>query len=205
LKFDPNNPFLTQRLALVTYKSVSPDPKTALLRAIEILDSLKPQETTDPETLGLSGAINKRLFELTDEIECLEKSLWFYERGFYIQQDYYNGINVPYLLLLMALKQTDKDQAISFYLQAKRIWVKVIEICNKLIDQDTFKDRDDKEWVYQSLGQAYLGFNNISELDKILLEIARYSKGQFDLDTFKEQNTKLINNIKEFQSKFNYS
>ena len=57
LKFEPQNVFLRQRLALVTYKNEKPTLKKALLDAETILSELKPEETTDIETLGLSGAI----------------------------------------------------------------------------------------------------------------------------------------------------
>lgn len=205
LRFEPNNVFLKQRLALVTYKSQRPNPRQALLNAEKILADLSPEETTDPETLGLSGAINKRLYELIEDEEYLEKSIWFYERGFYIQRDYYNGINFAFLLNIKALIQKDKFEAISFYLQANRIRKKVIEICNDLINQKNFIERGDQEWIYQSLAQAYLGLQEHEEVEKLIPEIRRLSKGDFDLSTFKEQNQKLIEAIDKFNKTFDFS
>ncbi len=199
LRFEPNNSFLVQRLALVTYKSESPNPKDALLKAESILKKLNPFETTDPETLGLSGAINKRLYELTNDKLYLDRSLWFYEKGFYILQDYYNGINYAYLLTVKSVVERKKYSAISFYVQANRVREQIVSICQSLIKQNTFKDRGDKEWIYQSLAQAYLGLNNKKELRKIIPKITKLSKGKFDMATFNEQNTKLIDFVTTFK------
>ncbi|MCD9186230.1 MAG: DUF4071 domain-containing protein [Pyrinomonadaceae bacterium] len=204
LKFEPQNVFLRQRLALVTYKSQRPNPEKALRNAENILDELFPEETTDPETLGLSGAINKRLYELTNEETYLDKAMWFYERGFYIQRDYYNGINLAYLLTVKSLTVADRYEAISFYLQANRIRERIVEICRRFINQKEFKKRGDREWIYQSLAQAYLGLGQEEKINEIIPEIESLSKGQFDLDTFKEQNRKLISMMEDFVGKHNY-
>jgi hypothetical protein len=94
--------FLAQRLALVTYKGgEKPDAdgnidpkiaKTALHQAKDILMKYcAPKISTDPETLGLCDAINKSLFELNNDLEYLDRAIRFYERGFYVKQDYYNA------------------------------------------------------------------------------------------------------------------
>ncbi len=204
LTFEPQNVFLRQRLALVTYKNGKPNIKTALTDAEDILQELNPEETTDIETLGLSGAINKRLFEETKETKYLEKSIRFYSKGYYIAQDYYNGINYAYLLTLKATLVKDKYEAISFFVQSQRVREEIVSICLDLIRQKTFKERGDREWVYQSLAQAYLGLDKQDELKKNLDKINKLSKGQFDLDTFKEHNKKLLDNIELIRTKNNY-
>ena len=65
-------------------------------------------------------------------------------------------------------------------------------MCLLLIKNKSFNERGDKEWIYQSLAQAYLGLNREIELEKIIPEINKLSKGNFDLATFNEQNKKLI-------------
>lgn len=203
LKYEPHNVFLIQRLALVTYKSQKPNPMQSLLDAEKILKGLNPYTTTNPETLGLSGAINKRLFELTKNKTFLDKSISFYAKGFNIQQDYYNGINYAYLLTIKSIVERKKNEAISFFIQANGVRKQIISICNDLIKQKNFKDRSDKEWIYQSLAQAYLGLGNIKTVNKLLPIITKLSKGEFDRDTFYEQNKKLIKNILIFIKKYN--
>ncbi|HEY6140129.1 MAG TPA: tetratricopeptide repeat-containing protein [Thermoanaerobaculia bacterium] len=61
----PNDPYLNQQLALATYKSEQPDALAALATAKSILQELNPRSSTDPETLGLWGAVHRRLYELT--------------------------------------------------------------------------------------------------------------------------------------------
>jgi tetratricopeptide (TPR) repeat protein len=202
LRFDANNNFLKQRLALVTYKSEKPNPKKALTNAEIILNELNPRETNDTETLGLSGAINKRLYELTHDIKFLDKSLSFYQRGFYIQQDYYNGINYAYSLTIKSSVERRKNEAISFFIQANMIREQIVLICKDIIKQKNFKDRGDKVWVYQTLAQAYLGLGKRSEIKKLLPTIVLLSKGTFDKQTFFNQNKNLIECISTIRKKY---
>lgn len=204
LKFEPQNIFLRQRLALVTYKLEKPNAKAALLDAQEILSELNPEETTDPETLGLSGAINKRLFELTASQKYLDKAIKFYSKGYHIAQDYYNGINYAFLLTSKATIETDKFESISYFIQSQKIREEIVVLCKEIISDKSFIERGDQHWVLQTLAQAYLGLNNQTELDKTIPKIKKYSKGNFDLDTFKEQNKKLIDNIETVKKKNNY-
>lgn len=201
LKFEPQNIFLRQRLALVTYKLGKPTIKKALLDAENILEELNPDETTDTETLGLSGAIHKRLFEETKEEKHLDKSIRYYSKGYHIAQDYYNGINYAFLLTIKATLQTDSLEAISYFKQSQRIREEIVKICTDIISKKTFKERGDQEWVFQSLAQAYLGLNRQEDLEKVILKINKISKGSFDIDTFLEQNIKLRDSIKLIANK----
>ncbi len=200
LKFSPKNIFLTQRLALVTYKGGKPNPKSALLSAERILKELKPDDTSDVETLGLSGAINKRLFEIEGDEIYLEKSIKYYSKGFYIAQDYYNGINYAFLLTVQANLEKDKMERISLFRQSQRVREEIVRICQNLIEDKSFKDRGDKEWIYQSLAQAYLGLGKEEDMNNVISKVNDLSKGVFDLDTFNEQNQKLIKMLNRLNS-----
>lgn len=198
LKFDENNPFLIQRLALAIYKSEKPNPIKALQNAEKELQKLSPELTTDPETLGLSGAINKRLHKLKNDIGYLDKAIWFYRKGFYIANDYYNGINTAFLLNKKALLESDAKHSVSYYYQANEIRQAVVKICEDLINNENFKDRHDKQWVYQSLAQAYLG---LGEEKNLIPKIQKYSQGLFDIRTFNDQNSELIQILDKFKQK----
>src|SRR5205823_1570511 len=91
------DPYILQRLALATYKSKLPTEKDALLEADGILHKLNPITSNDTETLGLWGAVHKRLWDLTKDQKYLDDAIRAYERGFYIKNDYYNGINYAFL------------------------------------------------------------------------------------------------------------
>lgn len=192
LQFEPTNTYLIQRLALVTYKSEQPNKKDALNNALKILAPLNPKETFDIETLGLVGAINKRLFELTRKMTYLDDAIYSYQRGFFTGNDYYNGINLAFLLNIKAGIQRDPKKKLHLNHESSIIREKIAALCRSLIASKEFSKREDKHWVYQSLAQAYLGLSNFQAFNKALKYADKESKGEFDTETFMEQNQKLI-------------
>jgi tetratricopeptide (TPR) repeat protein len=198
--------FLRQRLALVTYKRKERDGDdaaaiTALEEAERALAFCEPETSTDPETLGLAGAIHKRLWERTGEDKHLEKSIGFYERGFYVKQDYYNGINVAFLYTLKALQTDDDFDAIVYYGHGNLIRERVADVCLKMMESESFEGRGDKEWVVQTLAQAYLGMGKDARAEALMPKLAELSKGAFDMDTFKRQNQQLVDGMQAFAAR----
>lgn len=202
LSYDKNNDFLIQRIALVTYKSESPSRLKSLQDAEKILSVLKPETTTDIETLGLSGAINKRLFEVTGKVSFLEKSLDYYEKGFYIEGSYYNGVNVAYSYLLMANTVGNRIDAIGCISHAKRIYKKVIDICLALKKIEGFDNRGDKHWIYQTLVQCYLIHSNEKKVKTYTNKAKRLSKGSFDIETFNRHNASALEQMNKAVKKY---
>ncbi len=192
----------------MTYKSKDKDEDdevaiAALKKAENILEeSCQLSISNDPETLGLGGAINKRLHERTGDIVYFEKAIDCYERGFYVKQDYYNGINAAFMYTLKANLIDDEFDAIVCYGRAKMIRQKVAVICLDLVAQEGFENRGDCEWVYQTLAQAYLGMEQEDKVREILPKIEAFSKGTFDMTTFKDQNQKLIEAMEEFKRRY---
>lgn len=191
LKNKPNDSFIIQRLALTTYKSKLPTEKEALIEAKSYLEQLNPKETTDPETLGLLGAINKRLYEQTNNEINIDKSLHYYERGFYVKQDYYNGINVAFLYALKASLSEDKFDIYSNYGQAKKIWKEIIAKWKKVVESPECNDRGDKEWICLTLAEAYYGLDDNEGENKYLELGKEYMDGEFALNSYNEQKNKL--------------
>ena len=70
-EIDSNNVYLLQQLVLATYKGGLPSKVDALNNARELLGALEPDKSTDTETLGMAGAIYKRLWEETAELDQL--------------------------------------------------------------------------------------------------------------------------------------
>lgn len=198
----PGDDFLLQRMALMTYKLRLPDTMLSLQHAHRMLAPLKPHESRDPETLGLSGAIQKKLFEESGDEFFLGKAIDAYQRGFSVAKDYYNGINLAYLYVLKAAKAEDKKEAYAFFDKAACINENVIAICINLVISPDFEERNDKEYIYQSLAQAHLGLDQTREVIKLIPTINKVSKGPFDLDIFHEQNSKLIDLLDQFKKKY---
>lgn len=190
LKLDPKNSFLLQRKALVTYKT-NPKSIDTLKEAESVLSDLDPENTTDPETLGLLGAIKKRMFDATNSQAYLDSSIKYYARGFYVKQDYYNGINLAFTLTLKASLTPDKIESIGYFAHSNLVRQQVVEVCKNLIAQHDFEDRKDKNWVYLTMAEGYLGLGKDNAIDELMPDIQKYSEGNFDRATFNEQTGKL--------------
>jgi predicted acylesterase/phospholipase RssA len=94
-------------LALATYK----DPDLRVRWALETaLGLVRPYRDSshDPETLGVAGAIEKRLYELSVRLDHLENALFYYTRGHELDRasgwpkQGYPGINAAHLLDVLA-------------------------------------------------------------------------------------------------------
>ncbi|HWT00257.1 MAG TPA: tetratricopeptide repeat-containing protein [Pyrinomonadaceae bacterium] len=164
------DPYIIQRLALVTYKSEQPNPRAALEEARELLKTLDPNTSNDTETLGLWGAVHKRLWDITEDEQYLDEAVRSYERGFRLRHDYYNGINLAFLHNVYAAaynRRADaaasaeeatsvRAEAISCFVQAKRIRREVISICDELLAGDELTS-EQKYWTMATMAEAYLG------------------------------------------------
>lgn len=204
--------FLAQRLALVTYKGgEKPDAdgnidKTTAIAALNEAEDIlakycAPKISNDPETLGLSGAINKRLFELSGDLVYLDRAIRFYERGFYVKQDYYNGINVAYMYTQRANLLTDRFDAIVSYGHANMIRQNVAEICKELIeDEEGFASRGDKQWVYMTLAEAYQGLGQTSDEERLGFKIESEAT-EFGKASYLEQKAKLEEAMVAFEQR----
>lgn len=70
----PNDSYIIQQLALATYKSKKPATISVLIESLKIIERLNPNHSNDPETLGITGAIHKRLWLKTHEPPQLKLS-----------------------------------------------------------------------------------------------------------------------------------
>jgi hypothetical protein len=159
------DPYILQRLALATYKSKYPSPKEAFEGARDLLALLEPQTSNDTETLGLWGSVHKRLWELTKDSSHLDEAVRAYERGFYLRNDYYNGINYAYLLNERAAHPIGFPEAIADFVQARRVRQEVISICNRWLASNTrttplpagSKFPESRYWGLATLAEAHIG------------------------------------------------
>lgn len=157
----PNDSFIVQQLALATYKAKLPSAEAALLKARDMLRELSPGSTNDPETLGLWGAIHKRLWELNHRAEDLDESIAVCERGFHVKQDHYNGINLAHLLdmrALTALKAGDRDGCLVNAVLAKRVRRQVIQYAVPVLDREL--DAEQRFWIVATLREAAVGIGD---------------------------------------------
>lgn len=197
----PNDPFVTQQLVVATYKSKQPDAQSALIEARSIMEkSLDPVSTNDPETLGLWGAIHKRLWELHARPEDLNAAVDGYERGFSLRRDWYNGINYAFLLDLRAvewLKAGNKDDAIADSVLARRVRSEVGRLA---LAPAADKDADPKKrfWAVATQWEAALGRGDAAETARWGAEVEALAVPQWMQDTRLDQGRKLVELQKAF-------
>lgn len=172
-KMKPRDPYLIQQQALVTYKSRQPDTVQALNDARTILqEHLPPDTTSDPETLGLWGAIHKRLWEEQGNMADLNTSVAAYERGFYLRRDYYTGINYAFLLDLRAAQQADPDEALADHVIARRVRQQVLHIVDATLDSlprarsGQPSDPHEAYWLGATRLEAMLGLGMLGEMEQ---------------------------------------
>ena len=170
----PEDPYIIQRLAFLTYKSKHPTVEAALMKARELLISLNPATSNDTETLGLWGAVHKRLWEVTTNTSDLSEAIRAHERGFYLRNDYYNGINLAYLLNVRADQTSDMAEAVTDFVLARRVRREVIYICDECLSsnpepsdsatnpQEVNQFRASRYWVLATRGEAMFGMEDPS-------------------------------------------
>lgn len=191
----PSDEYLKQQLALATYKSKKPDVLAALLEAQKILLDLKPETTTDPETLGLWGAVHKRLWEVRKTPDDLDVAIRAYEKGYVLKSDYYNGINFAFLLNVRAGVSAPREGFADFVL-AERVRRGVIESCRRLLAAGIKNDEGQPDqaqmfWVNASLVEALLGTGQIQEAQALREQAAVTAPESWMPDSMNEQLGKL--------------
>jgi hypothetical protein len=194
------DPYIVQQLAFATYKSNDPDPKAALLESKAILSSLDPRASSDPETLGLWGAIHKRLYEMRelsvqDHGEALTAAIRAYQKGFYLKNDYYNGINLAFLLDCRAAELGGED-AIADRVHARRVRERVVGICTQLLGEgirveSENKNSDEEYWVRATLVEALFGLGKAAESEAEFAVAKSAALESWMISTTDEQLTKL--------------
>lgn len=197
----PNDPFVLQQLVVATYKSKQPDAPSALLEARRIMEeSLDPASTNDPETLGLWGAIHKRLWEIKADKNDLNAAVDGYERGFSLRRDWYNGINYAFLLDLRALewlKAGNRDEAIADSVLARRVRAEVGRLALAPAEE---KDADPTKrfWAVATLWEAALGRGDAAETARWGTVAEALAVPQWMQETRLEQGRKLVELQKAF-------
>ena len=149
----PGEIYFTQQFALCKYKSQTPSEGVALSDALLIIEKLHP--TNDPETLGITGAIYKKLYLNTNDIEYLNRAIENYGKGFKISEHYYPGENYALCLNIKAKEEKDPNERIYLIIEASKTRRKLIEILEAIIEFEEFEQRNDSKWIYATLSHCY--------------------------------------------------
>ncbi|MET0648533.1 MAG: tetratricopeptide repeat-containing protein [Pyrinomonadaceae bacterium] len=196
----PEDPYILQQLAFATYKSEQPTPQAALEEARNILLPLDPATSNDTETLGLWGAVHKRLWDISGDRAHLDEAVLGYERGFRLRNDYYNGINLAFLHNISAAAcyrraraaatpeeaVAELAESISCFVLAMRVRREVLKICETLLGDERLSG-DHKYWVRATMAEAYLGVHDEARAEQKLQEALAAAPAQWMKDSTRKQ------------------
>ncbi|MGD7329985.1 tetratricopeptide repeat-containing protein, partial [Ralstonia pseudosolanacearum] len=189
----PGDTYITQRLALSTYKSQQPSKITALVNALKIISELTPAESNDPETLGIAGAIHKRLWQITKDPAELSLAIKYYGRGFDIRRDYYNGENHAICLNYRSELEIDPVEQSYYRVSARKTREELEVILNDIITSPSFVERSDQKWALASMAQVLFGLGKETEALQFEQRFLGYQDlAQWEIDTFNTSKTDVL-------------
>jgi hypothetical protein len=172
----PDDPYILQQLSLATYKHEQPDEQSSLVEAKKVMEKLSPRTSSDAETVGLWGAIHKRLWDQLKNRDDLDEAIRSYARGYYIKNDYYNGINYAFMLDVRA-SLTTGDEALADRVIARRTRQNVLGICDHLLENTRSPDKagsltgEELFWVGATKVEALFGLGFKKEAELSLTEV----------------------------------
>jgi len=184
LKIKEGDPYLTQQLALAVYKSKLPTELGALLDGMRVLESLYPDASNDPETLGISGAIRKRIWALTEDPAQLDAAIRYYRKGFEFTRDYYNGENLAICFALRATIQTDKNEKLYDVLSAKKVCQDIIINLAETLKSQDYDERADLVWIYATMSICSTVVGNNEESTSYSQKFHDLSPESWQIETF---------------------
>ncbi len=185
-----NDDYYVQQQALCTYKSEQPNKTMACIKAIEIIGRLNVNDTNDPETLGISGAIYKNLwFELKDQ-EMLRSAIKSYKRGFHNTGDHYTGGNYAFCLDLLS-NEVDEDEKTYCKFEAKSVRT---ELVDSLLSQLELGDTKSEYWKFATLSTNLFALKRIEEAEKYEKLFYDFNLIEWERTTY-ESHKKMILNL----------
>jgi len=189
-----NEPYFIQQKALCTYKSKNPSERMALIDGLAIINELEPDGlTNDPETLGITGAIYKRLWLLDKDIEQLNRAINYYGKCFKIRYDYYTGENYALCLEFMSKLDMDAEEKVYFKIEAKKTREKIITLLIELNHDESFEQRNDKKWIYATLSNCFLALENKIDAQKYEALFLSEKPIEWEEKTFNDSKNHIIN------------
>jgi hypothetical protein len=217
-----HNSYLIHRLVLATYKTQLPDKVSALKEAIKILSNLDLENTNDPETVALGGKIEKRLFNYGQGDEHLINAILFYERGYYLLRNRYNGINLAFLLNKRVDSEIYKnhEDKITDMVLANRIRLEVLKMCEKeneeiaehnireakqaILQSDVMLsyehielENEQKFWIHVNKAEAHFGRGEMDEYKKADARAKEFEHTPFMLRAYEDEIVELRELLKK--------
>lgn len=184
----PSDPYFIQQMALCTYKQGQPSPMEALKRAYDIIKPIS--ESIDPETNGLLGAIFKRQFKLSQNIEDIDKAINAYKKAYSLYNDYYNGENYAFCLLVKANACKDEEECSELKTVSRHTYREIFNLYNSYVEEEI--NTEYEIWMLGTLSACSLVLQKADTHNK--LESLFLSKATKMMQTsYFEQKENLLN------------
>lgn len=165
-----------QQAAVCTYKDPDLQADARLDRALDILrqSSEDINSTRNQETLGITGAIYKRKWELDNQKQQLERALSYYLRGYAegpAKDQGYTGVNAAFVLDLLAHQEEEESRkakvvsevAARRRVEATEIRKEVVAQVSPLVDKSDTDWLQGKWWFYSTVAEAHFGLGAFEE------------------------------------------
>ena len=183
-KMKPGEPYIVQQLALATYKSRVPSTLEALIRGLRIILELDPDNSNDPETLGITGAIRKRLWQETKDRVQIDAAIRAYGRGFEVRRDYYNGENLATCFDFRAEIQSDPLEAQYDRMSARKVRELLVGILDAIIASASFSDRSDRRWVFATSANCAFALGRDSDAEGYERAFRDENPADWEIETY---------------------
>ena len=187
-KMVESDTFYTQQEALCIYKSEKPGKVPALTNALQIMATIKEQ--TDTETLGITGAINKRLWYETKDESYLDYAIDVYRKGWTLHQDYYTGENYALCLEQKSIREKDERHKIHKQVEAEEIRKQIIEIILPTLEEE---EPEELKWKYATLANCYFALGDIKKEQEYDQKFKEQNPEDWELETYLENKKNSIN------------
>lgn len=198
--------WICQQLALCTYKDEELPPKSRFEQALSILEGigLRNRDNIDSETLALGGAIYKRKWQTSGQLEDLHESLFFYQAAYErnpVQDMGYGGINAAFIMDLLAdrLKaiaarnnaqaaESERLQRLSMELRQRMATEIPLLAKHKANEQAQAPDYWDKQyWYLVTLAEIHFGLKNYVEARSWLVKARTINAREWEKETLFKQ------------------
>lgn len=194
----PGDIWLTQQLALCTYKDKNLNPTAQQDKALKILETLdlRNDQNIDSETLALAGAIFKRKWEQKRQEKHLYDALAFYRAAYErnpSQDKGYGGINAAFLLDILASRahavsfrtRTPPKDADEFTREATQLRENLVRHVPTLWERtaDSGPSPDQDYWHLMTMAELHFGLEQWSETKAYFRKILELWNVQEDPDT----------------------
>lgn len=197
----PNDPFIIQQLALATYKSEQPSVISALVNGLQIISVLQPDSSNDPETRGITGAMNKRLWLSTKDPAQLDAAIRHYGRGFEFRRDYYNGENLAVCYDFRSHLHSDQDESQYDRMSAHKVREEIILELTAALEEPSFEERSDRRWVYATLANCSYAIGKTQDAEHYEAIFRKESLVTWELNTFESGKKHVLDDYQKTRDK----